>query len=130
MGNIICMKWGTKYGPEYVNRLASMVRRNTTIPCRFVCMTDDPAAERATGGYDAEVRAAGLPAEAAAAGGSSRLARLDPERLARQVLDACRRRRSELVVPRSAGLLAGLIEWFPDLGRRLLGRAATRRQDG
>ena len=38
---IICMKWGTRYGPEYVNRLASMVRRNTTQPTRFVCFTDD-----------------------------------------------------------------------------------------
>lgn len=24
---IICIKWGTRYGPEYVNRLSSMVRR-------------------------------------------------------------------------------------------------------
>ena len=23
---ILCMKWGTKYGPEYVNRLYAMVR--------------------------------------------------------------------------------------------------------
>jgi hypothetical protein len=91
---------------------------------------DDPAAERATGRYDADVRAAGLPAAAAAAGGSSRLTRRDPERLAAQVLDACRRRRSELVVPWSAGILAGLIEWFPDLGRRLLARLAARRGDG
>ncbi|PIR33705.1 MAG: hypothetical protein COV36_02215 [Alphaproteobacteria bacterium CG11_big_fil_rev_8_21_14_0_20_44_7] len=39
--NIICMKWGTKYGPEYVNRLYSMVSRNLTVPHRFVCFTDD-----------------------------------------------------------------------------------------
>lgn len=38
---IICMKWGTRYGPEYVNRLASMVRRNVTKPTRFICFTDD-----------------------------------------------------------------------------------------
>jgi NAD(P)-dependent dehydrogenase (short-subunit alcohol dehydrogenase family) len=88
-------------------------------------LPDDPAADRATGRYDEAVQAAGLPADAAAAGGSSRLSRLDPDRLAARVLDACRRRRSELVVPRSAGLLAGLIEWFPDLGRRLLARAVT-----
>ena len=25
---ILCMKWGTKYGPEYVNRLYGMVRRH------------------------------------------------------------------------------------------------------
>jgi hypothetical protein len=28
--NVICMKWGTKYGPEYVNRLYAMVRRHLT----------------------------------------------------------------------------------------------------
>lgn len=38
---IICMKWGTRYGPEYVNRLAAMVRRNVLKPTRFVCFTDD-----------------------------------------------------------------------------------------
>lgn len=38
---VICMKWGTRYGPEYVNRLASMVRRQTTRPTRFLCFTDD-----------------------------------------------------------------------------------------
>lgn len=35
------MKWGIKYGPEYVNKLHSMVRRHLTIPFRFVCLTDD-----------------------------------------------------------------------------------------
>ena len=39
--NVICMKWGTLYGPEYVNRLHSMVKRNLTIPHRFVCFTDN-----------------------------------------------------------------------------------------
>lgn len=41
--NVVCMKWGTRYGPEWVNRLAAMVRRNTTWNVRFVCFTDDPA---------------------------------------------------------------------------------------
>lgn len=39
--NVVCMKWGTRYGPEFVNRLHSMVRRNTTWDIRFVCFTDD-----------------------------------------------------------------------------------------
>lgn len=39
--NVICMKWGTKYGPEYVNRLFSMVRRHLHRPFRFVCLTDN-----------------------------------------------------------------------------------------
>ncbi|MEO3713569.1 glycosyltransferase [Roseateles flavus] len=37
---ILCMKWGTKYGPEYVNRLYAMVARHLRGPFRFVCLTD------------------------------------------------------------------------------------------
>ena len=39
--HILCMKWGTKYGPEYVNRLYAMVRRHLRGDFRFVCLTDD-----------------------------------------------------------------------------------------
>ena len=39
--NVICIKWGTKFGPEYVNRLYKMVEKNLTIPHRFVCFTDN-----------------------------------------------------------------------------------------
>lgn len=39
--NVICMKWGTRYGPEYVNKLHSMVRKHLTKKFRFVCFTDD-----------------------------------------------------------------------------------------
>ena len=35
------MKWGTKYGPDYVNRLYAMVRRHLSGDFRFVCLTDD-----------------------------------------------------------------------------------------
>jgi uncharacterized protein len=83
---------------------------------------DDPAADRALDRYAAEARRAGLPATAAAPGGAARLAQLDPDRLAAAVLDACRRRTAELVVPRKAAFLAGLIDWFPNAGRRLLAR--------
>ena len=38
--NIICMKWGDKFPPEYVNRLYAMVSRNLTRPFRFVCFTE------------------------------------------------------------------------------------------
>lgn len=41
MVNVLCMKWGTKYGPEYVNRLFHMVQRNLSLPFRFTCLTDD-----------------------------------------------------------------------------------------
>ncbi|WP_374641057.1 glycosyltransferase [Hydrogenophaga sp.] len=39
--NVLCIKWGKKYGPEYVNRLHNMVRRHLHRPFRFVCLTDD-----------------------------------------------------------------------------------------
>ena len=39
--NVICIKWGTKFGAEYVNRLYRMVQKNLTIPHRFVCFTDN-----------------------------------------------------------------------------------------
>jgi len=35
------MKWGDRYGPDYVNRLYGMVRRNITGDLHFVCLTDD-----------------------------------------------------------------------------------------
>ncbi len=38
---VLCMKWGTKYGPEYVNRLYGMVARHLNGPFRFVCLTDN-----------------------------------------------------------------------------------------
>ena len=34
------MKWGDKYGPDYVNRLYGMVARNLTLPFRFICFTE------------------------------------------------------------------------------------------
>jgi len=52
---IICMKWGTRYGVDYVNRLASMIRRNTQRPTRIVCFTDRPQ------GIESGVETAPLP---------------------------------------------------------------------
>jgi len=37
------MKWGTRFGPEYVNKLRAMVGRHLARAFRFVCFTDDPA---------------------------------------------------------------------------------------
>lgn len=42
MINIVCLKWGTKYGSEYVNRLYAGVKRHTTIPFNFHCFTEKP----------------------------------------------------------------------------------------
>ena len=40
--NILCLKWGKLYGPEYVNRLYAGVKKNLSRPFRFVCVTDNP----------------------------------------------------------------------------------------
>lgn len=37
---VACIKWGTAFGADYVNRLYSGVRRNLARPLRFLCMTD------------------------------------------------------------------------------------------
>lgn len=49
------MKWGTKYGPDYVNRLFNMSRRNLTVPFSFICYTDAPE------GLDPAIDARPLP---------------------------------------------------------------------
>lgn len=41
MVNVVCMKWGTKYGPVYVNNLFRGVSRCLERAHRFVCFTDD-----------------------------------------------------------------------------------------
>lgn len=41
MKQVICIKWGEKYGPEYVNRLYGMLSRHLTPPFRLICFTDD-----------------------------------------------------------------------------------------
>jgi len=40
--NIVCLKWGTKYPADFVNRLYRMVKRNTSLPIQFYCISDDP----------------------------------------------------------------------------------------
>ena len=42
MNNVLCLKWGKRYGAEYVNRLYRGVKANLRRPFRFVCVTDDP----------------------------------------------------------------------------------------
>ena len=39
--NVLCMRWGTIYSSDDVNRLAAQVRRHLPRPHRFVCFTDD-----------------------------------------------------------------------------------------
>ena len=42
MNHVVCVKWGNKYIPQYVNVLYNMVKRHTTVPYEFHCITDDP----------------------------------------------------------------------------------------
>ena len=53
--NVLCLKWGSYYGPDYVNKLYASVKRNLSRPFRFVCVTDNPA------GLRPEVEAVPLP---------------------------------------------------------------------
>ena len=41
MNYVVCLKYGTKYSAEYVNKLYNGVKRNLTIPFEFVCYTED-----------------------------------------------------------------------------------------
>jgi len=38
---IFTFKWGSKYGPKYVNRLYASLLLNISIPFKFKCITDD-----------------------------------------------------------------------------------------
>jgi hypothetical protein len=38
---VVCLKWGTKYSAEYVNKLYNMVQRNLTVDYEFVCFTEN-----------------------------------------------------------------------------------------
>jgi hypothetical protein len=54
--HLLCIKWGTRYGPNYVNELLRGVQRNLRRPFLFHCCTDDPT------GLDAQVRIIPFPA--------------------------------------------------------------------
>lgn len=43
---LLCLKWGKRYGSDYVNRTYAMAMRNTSRPLRVVCFTDDPVGIR------------------------------------------------------------------------------------
>ena len=50
MINIVCLKWGSKYNSDYVNKLYSAVDRNTSKSFKFWCVTEN------TQGLDPNVR--------------------------------------------------------------------------
>jgi len=39
---VLCLKHGTKYSSDYVNKLYNMIKRNCTLDYKFACLTDDP----------------------------------------------------------------------------------------
>lgn len=41
MINVICVKWGTKYNSDHVNKLLKMVERHLSLPFNFYCLTED-----------------------------------------------------------------------------------------
>ncbi len=41
MQTIICMKWGIRYGPEFVNRLYKSINKHTKRKTKLYCLTDD-----------------------------------------------------------------------------------------
>ncbi len=53
---VVCLKWGDKYGPDYVNKLASMVSHHASTAPRFVCLTEN------TGGLESGIETHPLPA--------------------------------------------------------------------
>ena len=55
MNHVVCVKWGNKYIPQYVNVLYNMVKRHTTVPYDFHCITEDP------NGLDPHIKVIKLP---------------------------------------------------------------------
>ncbi len=74
----------------------------------------------AGGRYDDQT--SGLPDSARRPGGGVRVRGIDPHELAVRILDACRRRSPELVVPAKARYLAAVAQLSPRLGDWLIRR--------
>jgi len=55
MQTVICMKWGTRYGANFVNRLNTAIQRNTTRQTQLICLTDDSS------GINDNVRCEAIP---------------------------------------------------------------------
>ena len=52
---VVCLKWGDKYSPDYVNKLYNMVQRYLKLDHEFICFTDN------TTGINPEIRTERLP---------------------------------------------------------------------
>lgn len=73
MISVVTWKWGNLFGPEYVNRLRSMVERNLHTRHKIICVTDDRE------GIDPRVEIVPLPPQTnEAAHCSVRMRQFDP----------------------------------------------------
>ena len=52
---ILCVRWGSKYGPDSVNRLYRAIAKHTHVPFRFICITEGD------GAYDAGIELRPFP---------------------------------------------------------------------
>lgn len=55
MLSVVTWRWGTLYGPEYVNILRSMLDRHLHVPHRLFCVTDDAS------GLDGDIAVVPMP---------------------------------------------------------------------
>lgn len=62
MLTVVCVRWGTQFGVEYVERLHDMVRRNLPegFEGRFVCLTERPEDIKSLAGVETALLPAGL----------------------------------------------------------------------
>jgi len=77
--------------------------------------------------YDDQVARHDLPDSVGQPGGGASVRLLDAEKLAHEILFSCQQHHQELVRPKKAMLLAGLIEWFPSWGRKILNRYTSQK---
>ena len=73
MNHVVCVKWGIKYPSQYANVLNSMVKRHTTVPYQFHCLTDDPT------GLDTDINVIKLPTDPSVKSWWSKLWMFAPE---------------------------------------------------
>jgi hypothetical protein len=57
--SVILWKWGSLFGPEYPNRMRSMLARHLHLPHKMFCVTDDPS------GLDPEISIVDMPQQLA-----------------------------------------------------------------
>jgi len=82
--------------------------------------------QRADGGSRYQHQTADLDQQAQQPGAGVKLSGIVPERLAREIVEGCRRRKTELVKPGKARFLFALAQLFPNLADWILNRARKK----